>query len=341
MEQNMNGKSTKANIFEASWFVGIASIFPGIGLLLLKKQRTGSLVMAGISLLFALFWFFPTPYTWFLFSIPYIGQVAYSVSLATLSRTSETERRSASLDKMIPKEFLNSNNGSTKIIASLNKVLDANEKTVAAIIGTTLKQVFFIGITNNNLYVANCTPKGYAQNPKPYPLESVQWTTLQSFESDILLSIEFQDQEKIELLVPYTLRKQALELIEPFPGTMERDKYIEKIQQFHKDSGRIRNNISVLVGVGVFLLGLPISVQFSEKDTGQAVLVLFAGLALFISGWSPFIASIKQIKHGRGFTYTRIMAGLSISSIILIWGWAAFLFGSIAIAIAKSLHNLH
>jgi hypothetical protein len=325
---------------QANWFIWIVSLIPGIGLIVLGKRRLGLYITLAICLFFAVFWLAPTLITWFIFGIAFIAQMAYAVGLATVRATKKVDTLDSNLAYPIPSRFSDKKQIIAETRKSLSTILDTGEELKAAIIGLDqdTKQFIFVGVTQEHLILSQCSQAGNPTNPQRILIDDVSWVSLEVGERNILLTIEYNNEKKLTLHILGKLHKQAVLIVDEFPGTWSSKSFVDGFKSLQKENNRLGANIIYGVCIAIMIAAIFVTTDL-PKPLNLNVYILIVSLLFFIMGWPQFIGLVRKLKKEPGITATNVLASLSVVKILFFWSVPLFTFGELAIVVVKYLRN--
>ena len=319
-----------AKIRNTNWFVGIASLIPGLGLYLLDKPQLAIIILGLMLLLFAIFWLFPSMITWFVFSITYLVQMAYSVALAT--SLDKDEEPNFPLIREVPKKFL----VFTEIVKALKPFLDSDESLISAIVGKLDKQMVFVAVSDKDLLITNCSDSGSVSRIRRFPKEDIKWASCKIGEANTELSFEFEKDKTQNIILPSKMADQSKRIVNEFPGTWDRENsFLDGVHKVQKEQNRPVVFITSLLLFAFLALCMYFGDWYSKsvpEEYRQAVIKASAlfpfSISFFVIGWFPFIAYVKQIKRERYITWTNVILSVSMLQVLFVWFFSLSIFGT-------------
>jgi hypothetical protein len=325
---------------QANWFIWIVSLVPGLGLIVLGKRRQGLYIILAICLFFAVFWLAPNLITWFIFGIAFIAQMAYAVGLATARATKITDTLDSNLAYPIPSRFSDKKQIIAETRKSLSTILGTGEELKAAIIGLDqdTKQFIFVGVTQEHLILSQCSQAGNPTNPQRILIDDVSWVSLEVGERNLLLTIEYNNGKKLTLHILGKLQKQAVLIVDEFPGTWSSKSFIDGFTTLQKENNRLGANILYGVCIAIMIAAIFLTNNL-PRPLNQNAFILIVSLMLFIMVWPQFIGLVRKLKKEPGNTVTNVLASLSAVTVLFFWSFPLFTFGELAISIVKHLRN--
>jgi hypothetical protein len=327
-------------ITQANWFIGITSLIPGLGIILLGKRRLGLYVTLAIGLFLIVFCLAPNLITWFIFGIAFIAQMAYAIGLATIRATKVETTIDSNLAYPMPARFSDKKQIAAEVIKSLSEILGTDEVLKTAIIGMDqdTNHYMFVGVTQAYLILSQCSHAGNPSDPQRIAIGDVSWVNLEIGERNLLLTIEYDGGKKLILHILGKLNKQAVLIVDEFPGTWSSKSFLDGYKSVQKENNRFSAIIIyvtciILFAAGAFLTdGLP-------KPFNQIVLFLITAVLLFIMSWPQFISIVRRLKKEPGITSTNVISFFPMIMVLFLWSFSLFTIGEIIIPIAQALFS--
>ena len=325
---------------QTNWFVGTVSVIPGLGIFLLGRKRMGLGIFFAVGLLFAIFGVFPNFVTWFIFGLAYVAQIAYAVGHATIQTTRTEITPNSNLSHPLPDRFRDKKSIASEVKKSLSTILGSDEHLMTAIVGLEkgTSQFLLIGVTQDHLVISQCSNTGNPSNPKRILKDDVSWVNLKIGERNLLLTIEYENDQKIDLHILGKLREQSKLIVDEFPGTWSNEKFMEGVSSYKKESNRLGTNIFYVACI-VFMFVMIFLTDGLEQTHKQMAIYLTASFVFFMMGWPQFIIFVRRLKREPGITSANAIASLSMLSVLLFWLFALFMACTFSIAFVQFLQN--
>lgn len=327
-------------ITQTNWFVGMVSIIPGLGIFLLGKRRIGLGVFFAVGVLFALFGMLPNLLTWFIFGLAYVAQIAYAVGLATILATKSEVTPNSNLAQPLPNRFKDKKSIASEVKNSLSTILGSDEQLMTAIVGLEkgTTQFDFIGVTQEHLIISQCSNAGNPSNPKRILKDDVSWVNLKIGERNLLLTIEYENDRKVDLHILGKLREQTKLIVDEFPGTWSNENFMDGLTTYKKENNRLGTNIFYGACIA-FMFAVLFLTDGLEQTYKQMAIYLSTSFALFMMSWPQFINFVRRLKKEPGITSVNAIASFSMLSILFLWLFALFVAGTFSIALVQFLQN--
>ena len=327
-------------IIQTNWFAGLASIVPGLGIIILGKKRLGLGITLAVGLLLAIFLYLPNLITWFIFGIAFIAQMAYAVGLTTIQTTKIELTPNSNLSHQLPSKFNDNKTIALEVEKSLSTILGSDEQLTTAIIGLKkdTTQFMFVGVTEEHLILSPCSHAGNPSNPSRILKDDVSWVNLKNGERNLFLTIEYENGKKIDLHLLGKLREQVKLIVDEFPGTSSNENFMDEMLSLKKENNRLSANI-IYIACFVFMIAVVFLTDGLEQTYKQLVFYLSFSFIFFIMGWPQFITFVRRLKKEPGITSINAIASLSMLSILFLWWISLYTMGIFSIAIVKYLQN--
>jgi hypothetical protein len=267
--------------------------------------------------------------------------MAYAVALATIRATKTEITPNSNLAHPLPNKFRDNRSIATEVKKSLSAILGSDEELITAIVGLEkgTAQFIFIGVTQEHLIMSPCSNAGNPSNPKRILKDDVSWVNLKIGERNLLLTIEYENDKKVDLHILGKLREHARLIVDEFPGAWSNENIVDELSSFRNESNRLRANIIYTVCI-VFIVAVSFLTNGLEQPYKQMAIYLAISLAFFIMGWPQFISLVQRLKNEPGITTTNAIASFSALSTLLLWWFSLYTMGVFLIAVVKYLQNV-
>jgi hypothetical protein len=310
-------------IMGQNWFIWLASLIPGLGIALLGKRKLGLGVGLGICVLFAIFWFVPHMVTWFIFGIAFIAQMAYAVALATIRTTKSEVTLNSNLAHPLPARFSDPKQIAAEVKKALTPLLSSGERLTTAIIGlqTGTSQYMLVGVTQEHLIIATCSPAGNPTDVQYIEKADVTWVSLLMGMRNLFFEIKYAEDKVLTLHVSGKLRTQAKLIVDEYPGTWSEDTSQFDISSLQKE--QLRPNTIIVGVICIVLVFAVLFLSIGLKKTDQLIVVELAFSAgLFVFVWPYFINFVRRLKKDPVITSTNMVASIYMLGVIIAWIYA-------------------
>ncbi|MCP4142281.1 MAG: hypothetical protein GY755_18755 [Chloroflexi bacterium] len=220
-------------MFQSPWIVGIASLFPGLGYLLLKKWKEIFIVWFLLVFSFALYNFSPIDSFLEIFGLRisfliWIAQIYLAVGSARQKKAIESGELAPAKevetgDIIIPLDVPRRKRGLYKLEQIMVGQLEIGETLLATILGVDNSQMkigtsqYLFGLTKDNLIVLSLGMSGKPQTIDRIPLLEVNNIEYKKRLLQDKVSIHIQGQRKpFKVYTNFSFRKEVLEFLEKY-----------------------------------------------------------------------------------------------------------------------------
>jgi hypothetical protein len=320
------------------WFVGVLSLIPGAGMIAIGKKELGLMTLLGVSALFLIFLFQPNLFTWFLFVLAFLAQMAYAIATVTWRTTPLDEATQVQQALPLPKQFQNH-----EVYEALEEMLEWDEELESAVVGPCMetKRLMFSGITEKHLVLASCSTRGKAEDVQRVGREAVRWVKWHEGGQSQQLSIDLESGERYTLLVSKALKIEAELIFEAFPGTKSEEDIWSKFSEGYMSPKNVVWKlhlpfILVLVG-GYATLSYfrSIGVDPEALELMGGLLLGAAGVWIFLLSWVFFAGTVQLLKKEPGINYLSVILLIRFLRVLAMWGVMFYFVGILAIPMLK------
>jgi hypothetical protein len=318
-----------ADYADRIWFVGVLSLIPGAGMMAVGKKELGLMTLLGVCALFLIFLFQPNLFTWFLFVLAFLAQMAYAIAVVTWRTTPLDEATQIQQALPLPKRFQNRRTMGDEVYEALEKVLERDEELESAVVGPCIetKRLMFAGITETHLLLASCSARGKAQDVQRIGREAVRWVVWHKGGQFQQLSIDLESGERYTLLVSIALNIEAGLIFEAFPGTQSEKDIRTTFTQGHIFLKSVMWKLTlpfVLVTIAYFAL----MAYFRSIGMGSAAIEVVSnfmigafGVWLFLISWLLFAETVHFVKKEPGISFVSVILWIRFLRVLAMWFW--------------------
>jgi hypothetical protein len=316
----------------------ILSLIPGLAVWLLGKHRLAVQIVIGFLLLSALFFIIPSIIVWYIWCAAYIGQMVYSVKLSIWLRPEDRKQKpslNADFAVPLPKKLAVAKDLADAVFETLSRHIRSDDELEIALLGlepVSLKYEM-VGVTENNLILAESTNQGDAKNVRQIKKTNVSFVSLQVGERSSLMKITFEEDchPVTELKIPRKLRFDAIEFVKEFPGIWGYDR--SSFADIFSSIDKINWNPTTIVISVISMVLVIFGITSNGSDTISALLkILSFSFGFFLLGCPYAVFLLRQFKKETVFTSMSIVAMIfTTPAILYCWFLAARPIGLMAI----------
>ncbi len=323
-------------------FAVLIALVPGLSIWLYGKRRQAATIVVAQIIALGLLLAFPSLPCWYLVSAIYIGQMVYSAVLSVWQSPGKAWSKAKTDRKItvpLPETIKLARRMEIAVFQTLLRAIRPDRDLTTAFLGLDIasSQYKFLGVTENDLVMANCTSSGDPKEITRFPKTDVAWVNLEIGNRNCLMTVRFEEERypSLSLHIPSKLEEPAIKFIKEFPGAYDYVSPTSSQSIGQSADWKLVYAVTTLISLGFFIL----TFRIPELNSAFAVLkILTIASAFYIFGWPVVIELLLDIKNDPAITIGRILYIVFIVPIIFaIWGSGVLLLGMQVVKILQTI----